>query len=164
MKLISKLEFLMPARLKYPTISLQLHGDLAYDRLRGCLESGRRRSLMSYGQKLLEIVTRATNPELHLQEDIRFLNSLQSVANGSDEQRIVDETKQVAAEILDRRVERTINSFVRVLESKLRTRAMIELGREVTENDRQKTFAAFNTLRTKLIEELDRLNSAPGTS
>ena len=154
----------MLVKLDYPSISLQLRGDLNYDRLRRRLES---RSIISVARQWAwDYLPGVSNPQLYLQEDIRFLKSLQSVANGSDGRSIVDEITRVAADIFHRRAEGSIKSFLRTLKSRLAMRANIELDSLVNENLRQKTLTAWRTLLTKLNEELDRdkLNSVPGTS
>lgn len=154
----------MFAKLQHPSISLQLRGDLNYDRLRRRLET---RSFISYARQWAwEYIPGASNPQVDLQEDIRFLKSLQSVANGSDGRSIVDEITRVAADILHGRVEGSIKSFLRTLKPRLAMHAKIQLDSVVNENVRQKTLAAWKTLLTKLNEELDRdrLNSVPGTS
>jgi hypothetical protein len=172
--LINEPDCLTDARLNHPTIRLQLSGDPAYDQLKKRLGRGRGKSLIPdsllyAGQRASQALgyvwgggaSAPQNIQPLLQEDIQFLNSLQSVANGPDNQSIVDEIKQVAAEILDRRVGRTINTCVHTLESRIKSLAEMELDQRIRESDNRKIHDAWDTLRIKLTDELEKLNSVP---
>jgi hypothetical protein len=172
-KLINKPDCLK-SQLNHPTISLQLTGDPTYDSLKKTLEKGRDNSVLSaFGQKLWQTassigkyisgtsVPQNTEPP---PQDIQFLQSIQSMATGPDDQSTIDEIKQVAAEILSRRVKDGASASVPKLKSSLKKHHDTELDEKITRSAQLKKDDAWNTLRADLVKELETVNSVPDMS
>ena len=170
MRLIDGPACLMSAELNRPTIELQLSGDSSYDYLKRSLlqsrgESSSSSMLRSFARWVPGLGYSATRVATDvLREDIQFFESLHLAASRPNEQRIVNDIKEQAVRIFDRRAKRTINGFISALKSKLTMRSNAELDHRLAQNVELKTRDAWNTLRGELVDELSKTNSSPGIS